>query len=69
MAVHDAKNLSQETLYKQVIEERNKFIAKTNSKYRVDRPKRITGAIDDFNNLQKRVESRRKIKSYAVQLA
>ena len=52
MAVHDAENLSQETLYKQVIEERNKFIAKTNSKDRVDRPKLITGAIDDFNNLQ-----------------
>jgi hypothetical protein len=50
--VFDAKNVSQETLYKQVIEERNKLIANTNFKSRVDRPKLITGAISDFNNLQ-----------------
>jgi hypothetical protein len=50
--VFDAKNVSQETLYKQVIEERNKVIANTNSKSRVDQPKLITGAISDFNNLQ-----------------
>ena len=53
MAVHDATNISQEILYKQVIEERNRYIQNQNSKFHVNRESIITGAISDLNDLQK----------------
>jgi len=51
MAEHDARNVSQEALYNQVIEERNKAVAQVNAKSRVNRSRLITGAISDFNNI------------------
>jgi len=51
LAEHDARNVSQEALYKQVIEEKNKAVAQVNAKSRVNRPRLITGAISDFNNI------------------
>ena len=66
---NDAANITQQTLYAGVIAERNARVQANKDVNSVQRYKKISVAIDDFNNLQKETAETTRLRMEAKKLA